>query len=114
MSHTPLNHKGLWYSFTTANGLASLRVEHIARLWGDSRASFDQSIYAHSSPAYFRCGRPSAQREASARFFLESIDESLKWIDSYGRYNNDQQREDVRELFRQGREKYSGIVETAK
>ena len=80
-----------------------------ARLWGDSRDSFDQSIYAHSSPSYFHCGAPPAEREADANFFLRSIDESLKWIDSYGRYNNDQQREDVRELFRRGREVFEGI-----
>ena len=35
-----------------------------ARLWGDSRDSFDQSIYAHSSPSYFRGG---AYRQPSAR-----------------------------------------------
>ena len=85
-----------------------------ARLWGNARDSFDQSIYAHSSPIYFRSGTPSAQRGASARFFMDSIDESLKWIDSYGRYNNDQQREDVRELFRRGREAYSSLVATTK
>ena len=81
-----------------------------ARLWGESRDSFDQSIYAHSSPVYFRSGTPSAQREASARFFRNSIDESLKWIDTYGRYNNDQQREDVRELFKRGREVYAELI----
>ena len=56
----------------------------------------------------------AAQRRPSARrtriFFLRSIDESLKWIDSYGRYNNDQQREDVRELFRRGREVFAGLA----
>ena len=81
-----------------------------ARLWGDSRDSFDQAIYAHSSPVYFCCGRPSARREAAARFFLNSIDESLTWIDSYGRYNNDQQREDVKDLFRRGREAYTVLT----
>ncbi|MCY4606422.1 MAG: hypothetical protein OXE49_19470, partial [Gemmatimonadetes bacterium] len=81
-----------------------------ARLWGDSRDSFGQSIYAHSSPSYFRGGAPSAERAADANFFLRSIDESLKWIDSYGRYNNDQQREDVRELFRRGREAFAGLA----
>ena len=85
-----------------------------ARLWGNARDSFDQSIYAHSSPIYFRSGTPSAQRRASARFFMDSIDESLKWIDSYGRYNNDQQREDVRELFRRGREAYSSLAAPTK
>ncbi len=78
-----------------------------ARLWGDSRDSFDQSIYAHSSPSYFHCGAAPAEREEDANFFLRSIDESLKWIGTYGRYNNDQQREDVRELFRRGREVFA-------
>ena len=81
-----------------------------ARLWGNARDSFDQSIYAHSSPVYFACGTESAARGDAARFFLNSIDESLKWIDSYGRYNNDKQRQDVKELFQRGREVYAGLV----
>ena len=81
-----------------------------ARLWGNSRDSFDQSLYAHGSPIYFSCGQPSAQRTDSAQFFLQSIDQSLQWIDQVGRYNNDQQREEVRDLFRRGREVYSGLV----
>ena len=69
-------------------------------LWGDLRDSFDQSIYAHSSPVYFSCGTPPPpRREESARYFLNGIDDSLKWIDTWGRYNTDRQREDVRELF---------------
>jgi hypothetical protein len=81
-----------------------------ARLWGNSRDSFDQSLYAHSSPTYFKCGPPPVQRADAARFFLHSIDESLKWIDTVGRYNNDQQRQEVKDLFRQGREAYAGLV----
>ena len=54
--------------------------------------------------------RRRAEREADANFFLRSLDESLKWIDSYGRYNNDQQREDVRKLFRRGREVFAGLA----
>ena len=81
-----------------------------ARLWGNSRDSFDQSIYAHSSPVYVRCGPAPAERTNDARFFLDSIDESLRWIDTVGRYNNDQQREDVRDLFRRGREVFAGLA----
>lgn len=80
-----------------------------ARLWGEARDSFGHAVYAHTSPVYLRCGRPPEQRAASARFFLESIDESLAWIDNWGRYNNDQQRQDVKELFRRGREAYAGM-----
>ncbi len=82
-----------------------------ARLWGNARDSFDQSIYAHTSPTYFRCGSPPAERAVGARFFLESIDESLKWIDTVGRYNSDQQRSEVKELFRRGREVFAALVE---
>ena len=78
-----------------------------ARLWGHSRDSFNQSLYAHTSPTWFSCGRPSGNRPDSARFFLDSIDESLKWIDTVGRYNSDQQRSEVKELFRRGREVFA-------
>ncbi len=81
-----------------------------ARLWGDARDSFDQPVYAHTSPTWFHCGAMPEARADAARFFLDSIDESLKWIGTVGRYNNDEQREDVRELFRRGREVYSGLA----
>ena len=80
------------------------------RPWGDARDSFDQSVYAHTRPTYFRGGARSESCTDAARFFLDSIDESLKWIDTVGRYNNDEQREDVRELFRRGREIYAGLT----
>ena len=81
-----------------------------ARLWGDHRDSFEQSIYAHSSPVYFAFGRPPAERQASAQYFLSRIDDALKWIDSYGRYNTDRQRDEVKELFRRGRDVYSELA----
>lgn len=81
-----------------------------ARLWGHSRDSFNQSLYAHTSPTWFSCGRPSGRQQDSARFFLNSIDESLKWIDTMGRYNSDEQREDVRTIFRRGREVYADLA----
>ena len=80
-----------------------------ARLWGDARDSFDQAVYAHTSPTYFTCGRPPEARPGDARFFLDSIDESLRWIDSVGRYDTDRQREEVRDLFRRGREAFAAL-----
>ena len=80
-----------------------------ARLWGNSRDSFDQSIYAHGSPVYISCGPPPEERHQDAHFFLNSIDESLCWIDTVGRYNSDQQREDVKDLFRRGRELFAAM-----
>ena len=85
-----------------------------ARCWSDSRDSFDHSIFAHTSPVYVKGGPPPAQRDAAARYFIDALDRSLEWIDSYGRYNNDQQRKDVRELFRRGREVYSAAAGAAR
>ncbi len=76
------------------------------RLWGNARDSFDHSIYAHSSPIYIRCGRAPLEREDAARFFLDSIGDSLKWIDTVGRYNDDRQRQDVKDLFRRGEDAF--------
>ncbi|MEE2659628.1 MAG: CehA/McbA family metallohydrolase [Candidatus Latescibacterota bacterium] len=81
-----------------------------ARLWGNARDSFGQSIYAHTSPIRFRCGWAPGSRADDARFFVDSIDESLKWIDTVGRYNSDQQRDEVRELFWRGREIFAGLL----
>ena len=81
-----------------------------ARLWGNARDSFDHAVYAHSSPIYFECGRPPSERPEAARFFLDAIDESLKWIDVVGRYNDDGQRAEVKALFRRGRDVYAGLV----
>ncbi|MBT4499430.1 MAG: CehA/McbA family metallohydrolase [Gemmatimonadetes bacterium] len=82
-----------------------------ARLWGDARDSFGHSIYAHTSPVYFRCGAPPLARPDAARYFLSSIDESLKWIDTWGRYNNDEQRREVKDLFHRARKVYAGLAE---
>ncbi len=68
------------------------------------------ALFAHSSPTYFRCGPPPAQRREAAQFFLRGIDDSLQWIDTYGRYNDDRQREEVKELFRRGREAYAELM----
>jgi hypothetical protein len=81
-----------------------------ARLWGRARDSFGHALYAHSSPIYLHHGKVASERPEAARFFLDSIDESLGWIDSVGRYSNDQQRKNVDELFRRGREVYAGLV----
>jgi len=82
-----------------------------ARLWGSARDSFSQSIYAHSSPVYFRCGRPSLARPEAARFFVEAVDQSLEWLGTWGRFNDDRQRQEVSELFRQARQVYAGLAQ---
>ena len=81
------------------------------RLWGNARDSFNHSLYAHSSPVYVRCGRPPLERGEATRFFLDSIGGSLKWIDTVGRYNDDRQRQDVKDLFRRGEDAFRKLVD---
>ena len=92
----------------------SLRVERdgwvAVRCWSASRDSFDHPVYAHGSPIYVSCGTPPAERAEAVGYFLRSLDQSLEWIDSHGRFNTDTQRDEVRELFRRGRDVYAGLA----
>ncbi|MFH1570813.1 MAG: CehA/McbA family metallohydrolase [Gemmatimonadota bacterium] len=81
-----------------------------ARLWGDARDSFGHAVYAHTSPVYLRGGAAPPERPAAASFYLDSIDRSLAWVDSVGRYNSDAQRQAVRDLFRRAREVFAGLA----
>ncbi|MEW6751059.1 MAG: CehA/McbA family metallohydrolase [Candidatus Latescibacterota bacterium] len=90
-----------------AHGVALERDAWVAaRLWGRARDSFGHAIYAHTSPVYCRAGAPPLTRAASARHFVEAIDASLRWVDTWGRYSSDAQRQEVRDLFQRGREVY--------
>lgn len=81
-----------------------------ARLWGRARNSFDHAIYAHTSPVYVDVGRSDPTRSESSRFFVESIDRSLDWVMSSGRYTTDRQRDEISELFLEGRARYAERV----
>ena len=83
-----------------------------ARIWGNTRDSFDQAIFAHTSPTYLHCGRLQIERESDARFFMNKIDDSLSWINTVGRYNTDKQRNDVKDLFKRGREVFETLYST--
>ena len=92
----------------------SLKVEHdgwtAARCSGEARDSFGHAVYAHTSPVYVQTGRVSPASAQDAAFFVGSIDQSLDWIARKGRYANDRQRQEVRDLFLRGREVYEGLM----
>jgi len=69
----------------------------------------DTFVYAHTSPVYcYVGGRPIASRE-DARFFVEWIDKLILMVEKRGRYQNDQQKREVVELFRKGQAYYRKI-----
>lgn len=93
---------------------AEVRVEAdgwiAARCGGAARDSYDQAIYAHTSPVYVRNGRANRFLEADAQYFLASIDRSLEWVRRTARFTKDEQRDAVVELFLKGRGAYERLL----
>ena len=81
-----------------------------ARLASHARDSFAQPIFAHTSPVYVSAGRASPEQRDAATWFIESIDTSLQWVGSRGKFYTDVQRREVLDLFLQGREAYARML----
>ena len=83
-----------------------------ARLGSHTRDSFFQPIYAHTSPVYIRTGVPNARAGTSARMFVRNLETALEWIAREGRFNVVRQRDEVTQLFKQGKAIYETIART--
>jgi len=81
-----------------------------ARCSGAARDSFEQAIFAHTSPVYMQTGIPSPVRRESAQFFVDSLNSSLEWVNTTGRFLNKQQRTTVVNLFREGQRVYEELA----
>ena len=81
-----------------------------ARASGEARDSFNQAVYAHTSPVYVRNGRIDSSQSEGAKYFLESIDQSMDWLDNVGRFTKDEQRDNVKDLFLKGRLEFEKLV----
>jgi hypothetical protein len=82
-----------------------------ARLGSGSRDSFNQPIWAHTSPVYL--GGTGAQSEASvesAKYFADQIGEGINWVKTKGRFYTDAQRKEVVDLFKQGQDWYRNLT----
>ena len=81
-----------------------------ARLFSDTRDSFAQPIFAHTSPIYVTVGRAGEEKIAAAKWLDQSIERSLEWVSKKGRFYNDSQRAEVVDLFREGRQVFRAIA----
>jgi hypothetical protein len=82
-----------------------------ARLSSTHRDSFLQPVWAHSSPVYVRGpGKPASSQSASAKFFVDRIDEAMEWVRKKGKFYTDTQRNEVLDLHRAGQEFYRKLV----
>ena len=81
-----------------------------ARLSSDARDSYLQPIFAHTSPVYVKAGAESSERQDAARWFDDSIERSLGWVGTKGKFYTDSQRREVVDLFRQGQQFYRALL----
>jgi hypothetical protein len=81
-----------------------------ARLSSDARDSFFQPVFAHTSPVYVKSGADGPEKKAAARWFDDSIERSLEWVRTKGKFYTDAQRREVVDLFRQGQEVYRAML----
>jgi hypothetical protein len=82
-----------------------------ARLGSGSRDSFNQPIWAHTSPVYLRgTGAQSEASVESATFFTDQIGEGINWVKTKGRFYTDGQRNEVVDLFKQGQDWYRNLT----
>ena len=81
-----------------------------ARCYSHERDSYDQEIFAHTSPIYLRAGTANPAAKADAAYFIDGIDVALEqWVSHKLRYGSDRQRDEVRELFKRGRDFFAGV-----
>ncbi len=82
-----------------------------ARVAGSARDSFNQPIWAHSSPVYIKgTGKPPASQPGSGKFFFDRIDEAVEWVSKKGKFYTDSQRREVLELHRAGQDFYRKLL----
>ena len=81
------------------------------RLASGSRDSFNQPIWAHTSPVYLTgTGQQSEASVESATYFTDRIGEGINWVKTKGRFYTDAQRKEVVDLFKQGQDWYRNLT----
>ena len=92
MAHAPLSHKGLWHSFTTTDGLASLQVEYVAQdasgylwfgTWDGGVSRFDGQRFETFTTRDGLAGNRvyAIHLDRSGRLWLGARDGGLTWHD---------------------------------
>jgi hypothetical protein len=80
-----------------------------ARLSSDTRDSYSQPVFAHTSPVYLKAGVDGPERAEAAAWFDRNIEASLEWVGKKGRFYSDKQRREIVDLFRQGQQVYRAM-----
>ena len=102
---TAAPHEGRWAVDVDLHGDGWVAV----RAFGAARDSFQQAVYAHSSPVFVGTGLPVGKAADAAAFFARGIEASSELIGRFGRFKKDEQREEVLHLFAEGRKVYAKL-----
>ncbi len=100
------SYEGEWEAelLIDSNGWIAVRCN------GTARDSYNQAVFAHTSPVYLENGKRNESQKKDAAFFLKEIDQSKEWVQHTGRFTADEQREAVLELFEKGRKAYETLA----
>lgn len=81
-----------------------------ARLGSRARDSYNQALYAHTSPVYVETGVRSEERGQAAALFDRALDQAMEKVNAVMRFRTDQQRREVLDLFKQGQDVYRSLL----
>ncbi|MCC6177098.1 MAG: CehA/McbA family metallohydrolase [Chloroflexi bacterium] len=81
-----------------------------ARCFGRQRTSYGHALWAHTSPIYLRSSPSRAVTRAAASAFVEHIDRTLAWIATRGRFDHDDQKARMQQLYGEGRAVYERLT----
>ena len=81
-----------------------------ARLSSNVRDRLFQPMFAHTSPINIYTGTDSIEKKEAARWFDASIESSLEWVGTKGKFYSDRQRKEVKDLFREGQKVYQSML----
>ena len=70
----------------------------------------DTYLYAHTSPVYCQVDGKRAGLRADGAFFVHWIDQLIDMVRERGKYASEEQRQEVIELFREGRAYYEKVA----
>lgn len=81
-----------------------------ARCWGRQRDSYGHAQWAHTSPVYVQSGGPNPATRGSAEFFVGEMERAVEWVTTKGRFDHDDHRQRMVEIFNNGREQYARLA----
>lgn len=106
------------FPFGSRNGSMEKEIEVfsdgwvVSRISSSSRDSYNQPIFAHTSPVYIKTGVDAPELQTSAQWFDEHIERSLEWVTKKGKFYTDVQRREVVDLFRRGQQVYKNLSQS--